>query len=182
MDTIKWTLDAAHSEIQFKVKHLMISTVTGQFNKFEGSVESEGNNFSTAKAFVSIDVNSISTNNEQRDQHLRTNDFFDAENFPKLTFESVKIVPGDNENYKIHGALTMRGVSKDIAFEAEVSEVIKDPWGNERIGISANGKLNRKDFGVSFGMLTETGGIALGDEVKFLINTEFVRQAQITSN
>ena len=176
METTKWVLDPTHSEMQFKVKHLMISTVTGQFNKFEGSFETEDENFSAAKAQISIDVNSISTNNEQRDGHLKTADFFDMTNFPKITFVSEKLMKTDDENYKVEGILTMRGVAKKIIFDAELGGVTKDPWGNMRVGFSINGKVNRKDFGVSFSMLTETGGIALGEDIKFLANVQFVKQ------
>jgi len=181
MKTTKWILDPTHSEIQFKVKHLMISTVTGQFNKFEGTFTSEGANFSTSKAKINVDVTSISTNNEQRDAHLKADDFFDTKNFPNLTFESGKVEKLDEENYKIHGTLMIRGISKEIVLDGELSDTIKDPWGNERIGISIEGKINRKDFGVSFSMLTETGGIALGNEVKFFVNAQFVKQQAETA-
>ncbi len=177
MKTTKWAIDPTHSEMQFKIKHLMISTVTGQFNKFEGGFESEGEDFTTAKARITADINSISTNNEQRDAHLKASDFFDLANHPQLTFESEKIEKLDAENYKVHGTLTMRGVSKKIILDAELGSITKDPWGNTRAGFSLNGKINRKDFGVSFGMLTETGGIALGEEVKININAQFVKQA-----
>ncbi|MDP4211630.1 MAG: YceI family protein [Bacteroidota bacterium] len=177
MSKTKWVLDPAHSEIQFKIKHLMISTVTGQFNKFEGMVETEDEDFTRAKAHITADIHSISTNNEQRDAHLRSGDFFDADNHPQLVFETEKIEKTDDELYKIHGLLTMRGVSKQIVLEAEYGGITKDPWGNRRVGFSLTGKVNRKDFGVSFGMLTETGGIALGEEVKMLVNAQFVKQA-----
>ena len=177
MATTKWTIDPTHSEIQFKVKHLMISTVTGQFNKFEGYIEMEEEDFTKATTHISIDINSINTNNEQRDAHLKASDFFDWENHPVLTFDSKKISKVDEENYTCTGTLSMRGVSKEIVFEAELGGVTKDPWGNTRVGFSISGKVNRKDFGVSFSMLTETGGIALGEEVKFFANVQFVKQA-----
>ena len=177
MATTKWVLDTMHSEIQFKVKHLMISTVSGQFNKFEGSFETEDDNLLSAKASITIDVDSISTNNEQRDQHLKNGDFFDTPNHPQLTFTSDGIKYAGDGAYKIHGTLTLRGVSKEVVFDAEISEVVKDPWGSERIGVTANGKVNRKDFGVSFGLLSETGSVGLGNEVKMNINSQFVKQA-----
>jgi polyisoprenoid-binding protein YceI len=177
MTTTKWAIDPTHSEIQFKVKHLMISTVTGQFNRFEGSIEMEAEDFATAKAIFTADVNSISTNNEQRDAHLKNNDFFDVENHPQLIFEAEKVEKLDEEDYKVYGVLTMRGVRKNIVLDAEFGGITKDPWGNTRIGFSLSGKINRKDFGVSFGMFTETGGIALGEDVKLLANAQFVKQA-----
>lgn len=176
MSTTKWILDPTHSEVQFKVKHLMISTVTGQFNKFEATAETEDEDFTTATARFTADINSISTNNEQRDAHLKNTDFFDAENHPQLIFESTKIEKTGDEEYKINGIITMRGVSKNIVLDAEFGGITKDPWGNTRVGFSLTGKLNRKEFGVSFGMLTETGGIALGEEVKLLLNVQFVKQ------
>ena len=170
-------MDPSHSEIQFKIKHLMISTVTGQFNKFEGSVETEADNFASAKAHFTADINSISTNNEQRDAHLRNSDFFDAENFPQMSFGTSNVEKIDDEEYKIHGILTIRGVSKPVVLDAEFGGITKDPWGNMRAGFSITGKINRKDFGVSFGAFTETGGIALSEDVKILANAQFVKQS-----
>jgi len=172
----KWVLDATHSEVQFKVKHLMISTVTGQFNKFEGSIETEGDDFTTARATFSADVNSISTNNEQRDAHLRNPDFFDADNHPQLTFESDKVEQTDDENYKVHGTFTIRGVAKEGILNAEFGGIVPDPWGNTRVGFSVTGKIKRKDFGVSFGLLSDATSAMLSDEVKLFINAQFVKQ------
>lgn len=177
MSTTSWVIDPSHSEIQFKVKHLMISTVTGQFNTFNSTIETSENDFTTAKAHFSADIDSISTNNEQRDAHLKANDFFDAENYPQLTFESEKIEQTDDENYRVSGILTMRGISKNVVLDAELGGIAQDPWGGTRAGFSLTGKINRKDFGVSFSMLTETGGIALGEEVKLLLNLQYVKQA-----
>ena len=179
MTTTKWTIDPTHSEIQFKVKHLMISSVTGQFNKFEGTVETRGEDFKTAKGHFTADISSISTNNPQRDAHLQSGDFFDAENHPQLVFDAVKMEKVDDENYKIHGLLTMRGVSHKIVLDAEFGGIAQDPWGNTRMGFSVSGKLNRKDFGVSFGLISETGGIALGEEVKISANVQFVMQQEL---
>ncbi|MGZ4059906.1 MAG: YceI family protein [Bacteroidia bacterium] len=176
MSKTKWVLDVAHSEMQFKIKHLMITNITGQFTKFEGTVETEGEDFTTAKARVSADISSISTNNAHRDGHLQSGDFFDTANHPQLTFESEKMEKVDEENYKLHGTLTMRGVSKKIVLDAELGGIVKDPYGNTKAGFTITGKINRKDFGVSFGMLTETGGIALGEEVKLNISAQFTKQ------
>jgi polyisoprenoid-binding protein YceI len=176
MTKAKWVIDPTHSEVQFKIKHLMISTVSGQFNQFEGAAETESDDFSSAKARFSANINSISTNNEQRDEHLKNGDFFDAENYPQLTFETENIEKIDDEDYKIRGILTMRGVSKNIVLNAEFGGITKDPWGNTRAGFELSGQINRKDFGVSFGMLTETGGIALGEEVKLVASVQFVKQ------
>ena len=177
MSTTNWIIDNTHSELHFKVKHLMVSWVTGSFKQFNATVETEGNDISTIKVRFTADINSISTNNEQRDAHLRTGDFFDAEKYPQLIFESEKMEKINEENYKVYGTLTMRGVSKKIILNAEYGGITQDPWGNTRIGFSVSGKINRKDFGVSFSMVSETGGILLGEEVIINANAEFVKQA-----
>lgn len=175
MAITKWALDPTHSEIQFKVKHLMISKVTGQFQKFDASVETEGENLESAKVNFTADVTSISTNNEQRDAHLRSGDFFDAENHTQLHFVSDKLEKIDDENYKLHGTLTMRGVSKPETFNVEFGGIVQDPWGNTRAGFTVSGKINRKDYGVSFGQVSETGGILLGYDVDIHGQAEFVK-------
>lgn len=177
MSTTKWALDPTHSEVQFKVKHLMISTVTGHFKKFDASVETQGEDFSTARIHFSADLDSITTNNEQRDGHLKTTDFFDAQNHPKITFEGNKLEKVSDEQYKLHGNFTIRGVSKPVVLDVEYGGIAKDPWGNTRAGFSVNGKINRKDFGINFGAVTETGGLVVSDDVKLHSNVEFVKQA-----
>jgi polyisoprenoid-binding protein YceI len=178
MAITKWTIDPTHSEIHFKVKHLMVSWVTGSFKEFNATVETEDNDLSTAKVRFTAEVNSISTNNEQRDAHLKTGDFFDAENHPQIIFESEKLEKIDEDTYKVHGTLTMRGNSKKIAFNVEHGGITQDPWGLTRMGIAVSGKINRKDFGVSFGTVTETGGVLLGDDITISANTEFVKQVK----
>jgi len=176
MSTTKWALDPTHSEIQFKVKHLLISTVSGDFKKFDATVETSGDDFTTAKISFSADISSISTNNEQRDAHLRTGDFFDAENHPQLTFVSDKLTKTGDEEYALHGKLTMRGITKDVTLKAEFGGSTVDPWGNDRVGFELSGKIDRRDFGVSFGMVSETGEFLLGNDVKIFANAEFVKQ------
>jgi polyisoprenoid-binding protein YceI len=179
MSKTKWVMDAAHSEMQFKIKHLMITNITGQFTKFEGTIETEGEDFTTARAHVSADISSISTNNAQRDGHLQSGDFFDTANHPQLTFESEKMEKVDEENYKLHGTLTMRGVTKKVILDAELGGIVKDPRGNIKAGFTITGKINRKDFGVSFGALTETGGLALGEEVKLNVSAQFTKEVAV---
>lgn len=176
MEKTIWTLDPSHSELQFKVKHLMISTVTGQFNKFSGSVETEGNDLTTAKVHFEAEVNSISTNNEQRDAHLKAEDFFAAEKYPSLVFESKSMEKTGEDEYKLYGTITMKGISKALILNVEFGGVTKDPWGNTRTGFSVTGKINRQDYGISFGAVTETGGLLLGDEVKIFASVQFVKQ------
>ena len=176
MSTTKWALDPTHSELQFKVKHLMISTVTGQFNQFSGRVETSETDFTAAKIDFTAEIDSISTNNEQRDAHLKNSDFFDATNHPQLSFKSDKLEKISDDQLKLHGTLTMRGTPKKISLDVEVGGVTIDPWGNTRAGFTVSGKLNRQDFGVSFGAVTDTGGILLGDEVKIIANVQFVKE------
>jgi polyisoprenoid-binding protein YceI len=172
----KWVIDPTHSEIHFKVKHLMVSWVTGGFKQFNATAEMEDDNVATAKVHFTADINSISTNNDQRDAHLKTGDFFDAENYPQLVFESDKLEKIDEENYKLYGTLTMRGKSKPIVLNVEYGGITQDPWGNTRTGFSVSGKINRKDFGISFGTVSETGGVLLGEDVTVTANAQFVKQ------
>jgi polyisoprenoid-binding protein YceI len=177
MATTKWALDPTHSELQFKVKHLMISTVTGQFNQFASTVETEGNDFTKARIDFTAEVDSISTNNAQRDAHLKNTDFFDTVNHPHIVFKSDRLEKISEDEFKLLGTLTMRGVSKPVKLDVEFGGVTTDPWGNTRAGFTVNGKINRQDFGVSFGVVTETGSVLLGDEIKIIASVQFVKQA-----
>ena len=176
MATTKWVLDPSHSEVEFKVKHMMISTVTGTFSKFEATVETEGEEFTTAKATFIIDVDSISTKNEQRDGHLKSVDFFDTANFPQIKFVATKYENVDSDgSYEVYGDLTIHGVTKNIKLDAEFGGVIKDPWGNTRAGITASGKINRRHFGLTWSGATETGSLIVSDEVRVHVGLEFVK-------
>ena len=179
MSTTKWALDPTHSELQFKIKHLMISTVTGQFNRFNGSIGTAGQDFTKAEIDFTAEIDSISTNNDQRDAHLKNGDFFDAGNFPQLSFESVQMEKKDEDTYNLEGKLTMRGVSHKVVLDVEFGGNTIDPWGNTRVGFAVNGKIKRSDFGISFGIISETGNIMLADEVKIFANIQFVKQAQL---
>jgi polyisoprenoid-binding protein YceI len=175
MAKIKWVLDPAHSEVRFRIRHMMISQVTGQFNKFEADVETEDEDFTTAKIRFTADLDSITTNNEQRDAHLKSGDFFDIASYPQVVFEGKKLekVNGD---YKLHGTISIRGVDKDLVLDAEYGGSARDPWGNTRVGFSVTGKINRKDFGLTYNTALETGGVLIGDEVKIDAHVEFIRQ------
>jgi len=177
MALTKWIIDPTHSEIHFKVRHMMVSWVTGSFKQFNAVLETKGDDITTAKVRFTADITSIWTNNEQRDAHLRTGDFFDAENHPELVFESDKLEKLDDDNYKLYGTLTMRGQSKKVTLNVEYGGITQDPWGNTRTGFSVSGKINRKDFGVNFGMVSETGGLLLGEEVTINANAQFVKEA-----
>jgi polyisoprenoid-binding protein YceI len=179
MEKETWILDPTHSELQFKIKHLMISTVSGQFNQFKATVETAGDNFTTAKVHFQATVSSISTNNEQRDAHLKAGDFFDTEKYPDILFEGEKMEKIGEDEYKLQGTITVRGVSKKLVLDVEFGGITKDPWGNTRTGFSVTGKINRQDYGMSFGAVSETGGLLLGDEVKINANVQFVKQAVV---
>ena len=174
----KWVLDPTHSEVQFKIKHLVISTVTGSFKKFQGSMESAGDdNFENAKVEFSLDVDSIDTNQEQRDGHLKSEEFFDAAKFPHIKFESTSFVKESGDTYRLTGNLTMKDVTKSVTLEAEYGGSAVDFYGNHKAGFEATGKVNRKDFGLTWGAVTEAGSIVLGDDVKLIINVQFAKQA-----
>ena len=164
--TTQWLLDAAHSQIQFKVKHLMISTVTGTFKNFEGSIESEGNDFTKAKISFSAEASSINTGSEQRDTHLKSADFFDAEKYPVILFNSTSATKLDDENFELHGDFTLHGVTKNIKLTVEYSGTAKDPWGNTKAGFFVYGKINRKDFDLGWNAALEAGGVLVSEEVK----------------
>lgn len=176
MATTQWHIDTTHSEVQFKVKHMMISTVTGYFSTFDATVETEGDDFTTAKATFTADLSSISTNNEQRDTHLKSTDFFDAENHPQVKFTGNKLEKKDDEHYILHGDLTIRGTTKPMQLKVEFGGIAQDPWGNTRAGFTIEGKINRKEFGLNWNSITEAGGIVVSDEVRMHVNAEFVKQ------
>jgi len=171
-----WKIDAAHSEVQFKVKHLLISTVTGQFANFEGTVESANDDFTGASITFEADVDSISTKNADRDQHLKAPDFFDAAQYPKVRFVSKEVKKIDESNYKVSGDLTIRDNTRPVELAVEYGGITKDPWGQTKAGFELSGKINRKEFGLSFHATTDNGGLVLGDEVKLLAAVEVVKQ------
>ncbi|MGZ3883170.1 MAG: YceI family protein [Bacteroidia bacterium] len=167
-----WVIDQMHSEVQFKIKHLVISTVTGSFRKFEGKAITEGADFANAKVSVSIDVKSIDTNQEQRDAHLRSGDFFAADLYPSIDFESTAFEKKGGNDYKMSGNLTLRGVTKPIELNVEYGGSEKDGQGNIKHGFEVSGSVNRKEFGMSFNKLTDTGGLGLGEDVKLIANIQ----------
>lgn len=171
-----YQIDASHSEIHFKVKHLMISTVTGTFKSFEGTVNAEALDFSDASVEFSADINSIDTNSEQRDGHLKSADFFNAEEFPKLSFTNGKLTKGA-DGYVLNGDLTIRGVTKSIALDVDYSGTMVDPWGQTKAGFEISGKIKRKDFSLNWDAITEAGGVVVSDEVKLALNIQVVKQA-----
>lgn len=177
MATTKWILDPTHSELGFKIKHLMITNVSGSFKTFQAEAKTDGEDFSTARISLTADMASISTNNEGRDAHLRNADFFEVEKFPELTFTSTRMEEDGSDSYVLHGDLTLKGVTKPVQLNVEYSGVTRDPWGGERAGFAITGKIKRSDWGISFNSVLETGGVALGEEVKLLAEVQMVKQA-----
>jgi polyisoprenoid-binding protein YceI len=168
----KYNFDTSHAKVGFEVAHLVISNVEGRFNKFTGSLTA-GKKLTDLAIEADIDVNSVNTEDGDRDKHLKSADFFDVEKFPKMTFVSTS-VSGKEDKLKIKGKLTIKGVTKDVVLDGKISKEIKDPWGNQRLAISGKTKINRKDFGLTFNKLAETGPV-VGDEVTISISTEAIK-------
>ena len=165
----KWNLDPSHSKVQFKVKHMVISTVTGNFDNFEAMAESNSDDFSDAKFEFAAHVNTINTKNTDRDNHLKSDDFFAAEKFPEMKFESTSGI----QNGKVEGTLEIRGEKKPITLNADFGGVITDPWGLTRAGFEFSGDINRKDFGLNYKTLHQNGSAPISKEIKFIANLEF---------
>ena len=175
MTGTKWKIDPIHSTVQFKVKHLAISTVTGTFKLFQGELLSEEGSFDKAGVRLVIDANSIDTNHADRDGHLKLPDFLHTETFPDITFNGVLHKVGDH--YTVVGELSIRGVSKTVTMDAELTGVGKGRFGDTRAGFELNGKINRKDFGLTWSLLTETGGLVVGEEVKLHFDIQLIEEA-----
>jgi polyisoprenoid-binding protein YceI len=170
-----WTIDNAHSEVGFRVKHLVISTVSGKFTSFEGKLEGDPSDLAKAKISFTADIDSIHTGNEQRDGHLKSADFFDSAGHPKLTFISTSIdKKGDNE-YKVNGDLTIRGITKPIALNVEFGGIHDNLYGQTVAGFEITGKIKRLEYGLVWNAVTEAGGVVVGDEVKLVIDAELVK-------
>lgn len=175
MSTTKWIIDPTHSEVSFKVKHLVISTVTGYFKEFEGAAASSSDDFEGASVNFSADINSIDTNQKDRDNHLKSADFFDAENHPKLTFAGN--ILKDGGDYKLVGDLTLRGTTKKVELDVDFGGVAGDPYGQTKAGFEIEGKINRKDFGLSWSAVTEAGSVVVSDQVRLILSVQLVKQA-----
>lgn len=177
MANVKWAVDASHSSIEFSVKHMMISRVKGSFQTFDADIEADPNDLTSANIGLSVDLSSIDTRNADRDNHLRSADFFDVENYPKMTFRSKSIVKTGEGEYDVTGDLTIRGVTRTETFEATYEGGGKNPWGVEVVGFSAKGSIKRSDYGLTWNAALETGGVLVGDEVKIAIELQASQQA-----
>jgi len=168
----KWTIDSAHSEVGFKVKHLMINNVRGNFKTFSGEAETEGDDFKTAKVSFQAEINSIDTGNEQRDGHLKSAEFFNAETYPELKFSSTSF-----SGNKMTGDLTFLNVTKSVTLDVDFGGTAKDPWGNHKAGFTVTGKINRKDWGLNWNAALEAGGVLVGEEVSLTAEVQLLKQA-----
>lgn len=177
MSTKKWAIDPMHSEIHFKVKHLMINTVTGSFKKFDATLENSADDFSDAKISFTADIASIDTGIEGRDNHLKSADFFDAEQHPQLKFESAAFTKTGDDKYKLKGNITLRDVTQPIELDVEYGGQMVDFYGNTKAGFELAGKLSRKAFGLNWNGVTEAGGVVVSDEVKLVLNAQMQLQA-----
>ena len=173
----KWVLDPTHSEILFKVKHMMIANVRGEFRKFKAEASIAGLNLEGSSVKAEIDASSIFTNANDRDTHLKSADFFDAENHKELVFTGTSYTKTDENKYTLKGNLTIKGVTKEVAFDVEFGGINKDPWGNEKAGFSLNGTINRKDWGLNWNAALEAGGVLVGEEVKISAEVQLLKQA-----
>jgi polyisoprenoid-binding protein YceI len=171
-----WAIDPAHSEVGFAVKHLMVATVKGVFRNFTGKLVLNEHNLAASSIEAEIDVTSIDTRQDQRDAHLRSPDFFDAENFPTITFRSTKVEQVRHGHYHVIGELTIRGVTREVVLDVEESGRGGDPWGGQRIGYSATTKINREDFGLTWNQALETGGVMVSRDVKITLDVQVVKQ------
>jgi polyisoprenoid-binding protein YceI len=176
MATKNWSIDPAHSEIQFKVKHLVISTVTGSFGEFSGNATTPEDTFEGGEITVKINASSIDTNNEQRDGHLKSADFFETDGHPEITIKTTSIKKVDDDEYAIAADVTMKGVTKAIEFKGEYGGKATDGYGNTKVGLEVKGKLNRKDFGLNWNAVVEGGGLTVSEEVKLIANLQFIQQ------
>ena len=173
---ITWKVDPAHSEVQFKVKHLMITTVTGYFKKFDLTVETESEDFNTAKKIeFTADIDSIDTNNPQRDQHLKSADFFDASTHAQIKFNGKKY-EGNGDEAKLHGDLTIKGITKPITVNVEFGGTVTDPYGQKKAGFTVTGKISRKEFGLTWSAVTEAGQVVVSDEIRLHSEIQLIKQ------
>lgn len=174
--TSTWKIDPVHSNAQFKVKHMMISHVKGEFTSINGTLELDESDISRSRVEASIDATTINTREAQRDAHLKSADFLDVEKFPTLKFKSTRIAKKGDDEYAVSGDLSIHGVTRNVTLQVEeLSAPTKDPWGNTRIGLSANVKINRKDFGLVWNAALETGGVLVGEEVTIIVDAQFIK-------
>ncbi len=176
MSTTKWVIDPTHSEIGFKVKHMMFTNVSGKFSKFDATIEAEDNDFENAKIEFTGAIDSVTTGNADRDTNLLSPDFFDAAQFPEIKFSATSFTKINEGDYELVGDLTLHGVTKSVKLAAEYGGLMKDPWGNTKMALALEGKINRKDWGLNWNSALETGGVLVSEEVRLNIELQFLQQ------
>ncbi|RKS95502.1 polyisoprenoid-binding protein YceI [Flavobacterium limicola] len=176
MSTTKWVIDPTHSEIGFKVKHMMFTNVSGKFSKFDATIEAEDSNLENAKIEFTGAIDSITTGNADRDAHLLSADFFDAAQFPEIKFSATSVTKINEGEYVLVGDLTLHGITKSVELAAEYGGLMKDPWGNTKMALALEGKINRKDWGLNWNSALETGGVLVSEEVRLNIELQFLQQ------
>jgi polyisoprenoid-binding protein YceI len=176
MSIERWAIDSSHSGIHFSVRHLVIAKVRGQFSRWTGALETPGSDFARASLDVVIDASSIDTGVADRDAHLRSADFFDVERYPDITFKSTSVTPTAADRLRVDGALTIKGVTRPVTLDVEILGQAKDPWGNERAAFSATTSIDRREFGLTWNQVLETGGVMVGERIDIAIDIEAVRQ------
>ncbi|MDI3297963.1 MAG: YceI family protein [Bacillota bacterium] len=171
-----WKVDPAHTTVEFSVRHMMIATVRGQFNQVAGELRGDPEELASCEIEAVVQAASVDTREPDRDNHLRSADFFDAEHHPEIRFRSRRITPRDDGSYEVEGELTMRGVTRPVTLELSFEGRIRDPYGNQRAGFTLEGKINRREWGLNWNSLLEAGGVLVGDEVRIIVHVEAVRQ------
>lgn len=171
-----WVFDKSHSNVRFTVAHLVISEVDGKFEKFDGSVITNGESFENANINFTIDASSIDTEDGKRDEHLRSDDFFDVAKYPEISFKSKKMTKVDNKNFKLTGDFTMHGVTKEITLHAKYNGTVVDPWGNTKAGFKVTGTIDRKDWGLKYNSALDSGGMLIGEEIDITCNVQLLKK------
>ena len=178
----EWAFDKSHSNVSFSVTHMLIAETEGVFKTFDGRILTENDSFENAEISLTVDINSIDTDNEKRDNHLKSNDFFNAEKYPEMTFISRKFNKVDDKNYELWGNLSIRGVTKEVKLDVVMNGLITDPWGNTRAGFKLSGELNRFDYGLKWSKVMEAGGLIVGETVTITANIELIQQSNVSKN
>jgi len=177
MAKVKWAVDTAHSNVNFAIRHMMVTNVKGAFHEFSAEIDADPTDLTTAEIDFTIQLASIETRNADRDAHLKTADFFDVENYPNLTFKSNKIVKTGDGEYNVTGDVTLHGVTRSETFKTTFEGSGKDPWGNEKVGFTVEGALKRSDYGLTYNAALETGGVLIADQVKISVDIQAAKQA-----
>lgn len=177
MSKSTWVLDPSHSSVDFSIRHLVIAKVKGTFTDFSANIVADPEDLTTAELEFTVQTASVDTRNEDRDNHLRSGDFFDSENFPAMTFKATNIVKKSNGEYDITGDLTIRGVTRQETFSASYGGMAKDPWGNEKVGFDVSGTIVRSEYGLTWNAALETGGVLVGDQVQISLDVQAAKQA-----